>query len=163
MRESFPARLARVFRLDDEVYADVSADAPATGPALLVVLGAALLDGLGRSGDGGLEALLLGVAIGCVRWGVWVAALHGVARGLGFRSDLASLFRALGFAAAPFALGAGELLPGIGGLFWLAKWGLVLGGFVIATRRTLEIETSTASGLVAGGFAAAWIVTRIFL
>lgn len=147
MYEDLFEKVARVFRLDAGVYSEVATDLRATGPALVVVFAAALLEALGQAGHAGIEGLLEGFAMSCLRWGIWICAIHAGAVVLGLRSNLSALFRALGFAAAPFALGLGEMLPLLAGVFWIAKWVLVGWAFVAASRRVLGVETPTALGL----------------
>ncbi len=136
-------QLNRVFSLEADIYADTARDSGATGPALLVVFGAAFLEGVGDLG-GGIAGFLRGVLELLVIWGVWVVVIQATAILVGERSNFAGLFRALGFAAAPFGLGLLENLPFLGGLFWLAKWVLVFSAFVIATRRVEESEALRA-------------------
>ena len=124
MTQGLSERVRRVFRMDAEVYGEAAADPALTGQALAVVLGAAFAEGLGRWLAGDLAAGLTGVIDGGLRWMVWLVAIHAAARALGSESDLAALSRGLGFASAPFALGLFEQMPGLGGLFWLAKWAL---------------------------------------
>jgi hypothetical protein len=150
-------RLGRVVSLDADVFGELASDETATGPATLVVVGAALVGALG--GAGSAADWLGGVADACLRWLVWVGALHAGTRVLGFQSDLAGLVRALGFAAAPAALLVLSALPWIGGLFWLAAWGLTLATFVLGVRQVLAIETLPAFGLVVAALGAALVVT----
>jgi hypothetical protein len=154
-------RLARVVRLDPDVFAEVALDESESGGALAIVFGAALLEGLGRGG--GLEGILLGVAEACLRWGLWVVAIHLGAVILNLGGGLAPLFRALGFAAAPFALGLLEIVPLVGGLAWLAKWALGFAAFSTAASEILKTELPTAMMLCGVALAAALLLTAIVL
>ncbi len=151
-------RIRRVFRLDPDVFDEVGADGAATGSALLVVFGAVALDSLGR---GGLGGLLAGLSLGCLTWLVWMGSIHLLTVALGLGNDLSALFRALGFAAAPMALGLGAGLPLIGGLFCLAKWILTAAAFYFATRAVSKAEPAVSAGVCAAGLAVAWVVTSL--
>jgi hypothetical protein len=157
MSEPLAQRLSRAATLDDELFAEVAADAQGTGQAIAVAIGVALAQGVAGLGAGaaGFFAALAGAALA---WLLWVVAIHAIALGLGVASDLAALVRALGFAALPLALGALGSLPLVGPLFGLAAWVLACAAFVVAVRRVLAVETGRALGLVLGGLAAAWLL-----
>ena len=157
MSGSLAERLARAAQLDPALFEEVAGDEAAGGAALAVVFGAALLEGLGRGG--GPDQVLLGVAGACLRWGVWVCAIHLGASLLGLGRGLAPLFRALGFAAAPFALGLLEVVPLLGGVAWLAKWVFGFAAFAVATRRVLQSEIPTAALLCAVALAVALLAS----
>jgi hypothetical protein len=148
-------RLGRVLSLDSDVFAEVAADTPATGQAILVVVGVALAQGVGAGLAGSGSQLFLGVADACLRWSLWSVSILLAARALGVPGELGALFRALGFAAAPLALGLFEAIPFLGALFWAAKWVLGVSAFVLAVRRVLAVETGWALGLCAVGLAVA--------
>lgn len=152
-------RVRRAFSAEDRLFAEVAGDEDATGQALVVVLGAALAEGLGRWD--GASGILLGVAVVCVGWAAGLLALHAAALAFELPSRLAPLFRALGFAAAPFWLAALEFLPLLGGLLWLAKWGLGLAAAFAATRAVLEVDGTRAALLVATGVIAAVLVPTV--
>jgi hypothetical protein len=157
--ETLPERLRRTARLEAAVFEEVARDEAVTGTALALALGAILLDALG--GGGSAARVLLDVAFGAARFGLWVGAIHLGARALGLGDALGPLFRALGFAALPFALGLLSGLPLVGGLVEVAKWVLVLAAFTIATRAALRAELPTAAGLVAVGLGLASLLARI--
>lgn len=152
-------RVLRVFNLEADLFGEVAADDAAVGQALVVVLGVGLAEGVGRGFAEGLSGLLGGIAESCLRWGIWSASIHLAARGLGIPSDFGALFRALGFAAAPFALGAIDGMPWLGWPIWLAKWALGVAAFVVAVRRVLAVETARALGVCALGLAVALLIS----
>lgn len=141
------ARLQRAARLEPALFEEVAGDSTATGAALAIALAAVTLEALG--GGGGSARALHHLAEGAARFGLWVAAIHLGARALGLADALAPLFRALGFAALPFALGLFGDLPLVGGIAELAKWVLGIAAAAIATRVVLRCELLTALGLVA--------------
>jgi hypothetical protein len=152
-------RVLRVFNLEADLFGEVAADDAAVGQALLVVLGVGLAEGLGRGIAEGVSGLLGGIAESCLRWLIWSVSIHLAARGLGIQSEFGALFRALGFAAAPFALGAVDGIPWLGWPIWLAKWGLGVGAFVVAVRRVLAVETQRALVVCALGLAVALLLS----
>jgi hypothetical protein len=157
---SFAAeRVRRALAAEDRLFAEVAADEDASAQALAVVLVAALAEGIGRWA--GASGILLGVSVTCVGWAAGLLALHAAALALELPSRLGPLFRALGFAAAPFWLAALESLPLLGGVFWLAKWGLGLAAAVAAVRAVHDIDGARAALLVAIGAAGAVVVPAI--
>ncbi len=153
------ARLQRAATLDGTVFAEVAADPHATGPALAVVLASACAEGIGRLPAAGLDGLLVGTAQGCLAWMLWLLGIQVSARVTGLASHLAPMFRALGFAALPFALGALESLPVLGVLVSLAKWALGLAAAVTALIQLLEVELGRALLLCVGGLAVAVVLS----
>jgi len=152
-------RLARVARFDATVFEEVAADETATGSALIVLLGACALDALGSGG--GLEGTLLGLAAAAFHMGLWILAIQVGARGLDLGGELAPLFRALGFAAAPLAVGLLRPLPLLGELAGVARWLLVLIAFSLAAGRVLRSEGATPWVLVLTALGAAALLERI--
>ncbi len=153
MSDAVLDRLPRVARLEPEVFQEVGRDEGATGAALVVVLAAAFLAATGRGG--GLDGILLGFAAHSLGWGLWLAAVHAGARSLGLDAGLAPQFRALGFAAAPFALGLFAGLPLLGGLVALAQWLATAAAGTVALRAVSRAEALPAAGVVLVGLALA--------
>jgi len=150
-------RVGRAARLEPDVFRHVARDERATGAAIAVVLGASLLEALGRG------ELLLGRASIALRWMLWTGAIHGAARALGLNGGLSPTFRALGFAAAPFAVGLLQGLPLVGGLAWAAKWLWGGAAFVVATREVTDAEVPAAVGLVVAGGVVALVLVGLGL
>jgi len=153
------ARLHRVVALEGAVYDEIAAEPEATGQALLTVFASAFLLGVGRMPGHGLAGLFSGVMETCLLWGLWVAAVFGIARAIGERGEFGPLFRALGLAAMPFGFGLLERVPWLGGLAWLAKWAFLLGAFSIATSRVLRVEMLRAALICGVGLAAALLAS----
>jgi hypothetical protein len=150
-------RLIRVLILDGSVFDEVARDHGATGQAVGVVLAAGLATGIGRLGSEGVGGLLSGVVDGGLLWMLWAVAVDVIVR-LAALPFHAGLHRALGFAFAPFLLGALGILPWIGGLFGVVRWPLVLAAFVIAVSRVLGVSARQALVVVAAGLALALLV-----
>jgi hypothetical protein len=111
--------LLRLARLDFTVFDDVQAERTATASAILVVLGAGLLAGLGSWGwalqyskyDGlgaapvFLKTVVAGSLIQLIIWFAWVYLVYLVsARGFGASVGFQELVRTMGIAFAPVAL-----------------------------------------------------------
>jgi hypothetical protein len=112
--------LVRLARLDFSVFEDVRAERTATASAIIVVLCAGLIAGLGSWGwalqyqkYAGLDAapvflktVLAGSIIQLVIWFAWVYIVYLVtARGFGASVGFQELVRTMGIAFAPVALG----------------------------------------------------------
>ena len=152
------SRLARVLSLDSDVFGEVATDTTATGPAILVVVAVALAQGIGASAGVSGSKLFAGVADGCLRWVLWTVSIVVAARAVGISAELGPLFRALGFASAPFALAAFEPIPWLGAFFWVAKWVLGISAFVLAVGRVLAVEAGQSVVLCALGLAVALLL-----
>ncbi len=140
-------RLARVFRLDPSVYAEVEADPAALPAAFAVVIATVVLVGLGAPSFAGI---FLGIAGAIFVWGVTAALVWAVSAFVAPEpTDYVRLLTCLGFAYAWNALALGASLPLFGFLF---EWGaLVLWAiaFVQATRQVLGLPTEHAVGVCA--------------
>jgi len=147
--QGLAARLGRLARGERAVLAEVARDESATGPALQVALGTAALEALGDGG--GATGVLGSLAENALGWGLAVVLIHGGALLLGLEGRLAPLFRALGFASLPFALGLLAPLPLLGGLAVLAQWALLAIAFALAVAESLEAEMPVAAGLAVVG------------
>jgi hypothetical protein len=154
-------RLAAVFRFEPGVYAEVEADPGALPASFAVVIGTALLSGLGAASFAGI---FLAIAQAILYWGTVAALVWGIASLLGEEPiEYSALLRCLGFAYAWFALSIGASLPWIG---WLVQWAaLVLWGVALvqATRQATRLPTEQAIGVCAGALAIALLLPLLVL
>lgn len=142
-------RVLAIVKLDVNAYREVDQEEGLTGQAVIVAIGAALLGGLGgfysttsvfgeevmtQTIPGWISSAVIGTPIG-LAIGAGLALLFG--KMFGGRADFMGLFRSLGFASAPNALG---FIPVVGGLAGL--WSLVCG--VVAVRESHGISTGQA-------------------
>lgn len=162
MPDPIVERLPRILALDGEAFDEIARDESSTGQALQVVLGAALACGLGQLFGQGISGFLLGAAEVGLRFALWVAVAQGALVALGRADRFAPLFRALGFATAPAALGLFVEVPWLGGLVGLLQWLL---GFAVAWRaieRSAGLALPEAAILCGASlFSAFWISSRI--
>lgn len=108
--------LARLARLDLSVFEEIRADAAATAPALLVMVAASFLAGLGSwlwwyfrvdfdNGEAFLKTFILGSILQAAVWFLWVYFAYQIlSRGYGARADFYEMLRTMGFAFAPMGL-----------------------------------------------------------
>jgi len=132
-----------VLKLDWSVFREIASDPHAFPQALVVVIGASALAGLGHGGASRLA--LLGVAVSIVRWVIataliWIAAAFASDA----EFDYSRLLRCTGFADAWIAGNLLSVLPGVGWLFALASIALWVAALVEATREALAIELRRA-------------------
>ena len=138
-------RAIRAARLEDAVYEEVARDPEATTQALLVVIAAAILGGIGSitAGVGDLiGALIFAPAV----WALGSALAFFVGTRLYNLQGLTWLevARPLGFAQAPGVFNIFGIIPVLGALIGLAVaiWTIVTG--VIALRAALRVTTGQA-------------------
>lgn len=170
------SRVLRAIRLDKAFYKEVESDTSLTQQALLVVIIASVLSGIGSffgalmSGSGfgsALLGLVLGIAISVVGYFIWAFIAYFVGTRL-FKgtADYGELQRTLGYAFAPTALGLLSFIPCVGPVIALLGflWTLVCG--VVAVREALDFDLGKAVLTVIIGwvvwFAISMIIGAIF-
>lgn len=140
-------RLRGVFRLDPAVYAEIEADPAALPSAFAVVIGSAVLAGLGSPS---LAGVFLGIGAAILLWGVVTGLVWAVATLVWEEPvDYARLLACLGFARAWNALAIAGSLPAIG---WLIDWAALLlwaAAMVQGTRQVLRASLPRAFGVCA--------------
>src|SRR2546422_6261271 len=165
--------LGRVLRLDFSAFGEIRQDRYATTPAILVVLGASVLAGLG-SWLWGLQfkgidhtevlvkSLLLGSIIQTAAWFLWVYLVYQVlARGYHLRLDFAELTRVMGFAFAPVALSLLVAIQSLAVPFGVIAFGMALlfTNVAIQSASDAEVRESMLANLT--GFASFAIVMGV--
>ncbi len=146
MFDQIVPRVTRAVRLDPTLYQEVGADQNLTVQAMLVVAVAALISGLnpligpGRfSFFGWLFGAVLAATIGLA---IGTGILFVLSKMFGGQGDYLALFRGLGFAYAPAALGVvpviGQFIGGI--------WAMVCA--IIAVREIQRLGTGQAVAVV---------------
>lgn len=159
------SRALRAAKLDVSLYQEVENDTSLNQEALMVVVFASALAGIGALIGGlftGIGAALFAV-IWTVVWGIvgyyiWAYLTWFIGTRL-FQgtAEPGELLRTLGYASAPRALGVFAFIPCAGALIGLAAaiWSLATG--VIAVREALNFDTGKAIITVAIG----WIVVMV--
>ncbi|MGQ0848944.1 MAG: YIP1 family protein [Actinomycetota bacterium] len=143
--EPIIARVKRALKLEAGVYQEIGNDQKATQQAIVVTIAASLIGGLGS---------LLGP--GTFRFGGWlfggIFSVLGLAIGTGVlwlvsrlfqgTGEYINLFRSLGYATAPQALG---IIPIIGGIVG-AVWSIVLA--IRAVKETQNVTDGASAATV---------------
>lgn len=105
--EPIIGRLKRVLKLEAGVFQEIGADPAATVQAITVVVATALIGGLSvliGPGDFGFGSWILSGLFSVVGLAVGAGILYLLSRMFKAQGDYMSLFRSLGYAAAPQAL-----------------------------------------------------------
>ncbi len=161
-------RLLPALCLRSTLYAEVSADARASGQALLVVLLSGVANGLGLARQVGVAGISIGVCAGVLGWFLWTLVVYGVAMILVRRRPARSLLRALGFATVPGVFLAAGSVPVIGAavrlvvVIWLVAATAVgvQAVYEISRRRAVVIAVAAfVVYLVIGALSAHWANT----
>jgi hypothetical protein len=162
-------RMCRAALLQSALYEEVEHDEGATGQALLVVVIAGLMAGVGaylaqaeaRGVAAAIISIVLAVIGALIAWVVWSFITYFVGTKLfnGTALTPSELLRTLGFAHAPLVLNILYPIPVLGGLlsFVLYLWILVAG--VIAVRQALDFGTGKAIATVIVG----WLVVAAIM
>lgn len=160
------SRAMRAARLDVTLYQEVEHDASLNREALMVVIIATALAGLGAligSIFTGFGAALLGV-VWTVIWGIagyyiWAYLTWFIGTRL-FEgtAEPGELLRTLGYATAPRALGVLSFIPCVGWVIAILAgiWSLVAG--VIAVREALNFDTGKAVITVVIGWTVVFVI-----
>ena len=155
--EPLADRLVRALSLDAEVYAEVARREEDTGPALQILLGAHLLEAVSALATGGWAGLLGEFAANTALYALWIAGIFALAPLAGRPVAFAPLFRALGLASAPVALGLFQTVPWVGGLFGAARWVFTFAAVTTATGRLAGRRDLRVAGVVVAALVAAWL------
>jgi hypothetical protein len=155
-------RILGVFKLDVGTFESIEHDQSATGQALIVVLIAAVLSGLGSGifsifgGTPFIRNFLGGIFGALIGWLVWsVVSWFVGTRLFGGTATVDEMLRVIGFSNAPLMLG---IIPCIGQFIgWI--WSLVAG--FIAIRQGLDLDNTKALLTALTGFVVLIIVNVI--
>lgn len=161
-QRSITDRMRGAAMLDVATYEEVEADRGATGQAFVVVVLAAICQGIGAIG-GGVGGIIAAVLAAIVGWVVWSGVTMFVGtRFFGGTGDWGELLRTLGFAQAPAVLAIFGILPIVGGLVKLVVflWLLVTG--IVAIRQALDFSTGKAILTALVGWLVMVITSAIF-
>ena len=165
---SLVTRVLRVLRFDIPVYKEVAGDQTAMSQAASVLVGAAILSGIGAVGQG-----LLAVVVTAVLSVVWFAIFSAVATQISKslfqgKTDFQEMGRTLGFAYAWSGVGVLGLIPFLGGLIsFISSIAATIAG-IIALRESSEFDTLKAVvtvviAAIVAGIIIALITAPIFI
>lgn len=165
---SMIANVRRAMSLDQAFYREVAHDERYNQEALMVVIVAAVLTGIGSflggvfQGNfvGALIGLIVGVALAVGGYYLWAYIVQFVGRSM-FQGQATTpqLLRTLGYAYGPTALGVLSFIPCFGGLIALIGgiWSLVCGFFAVRETHRLS-DGQTIVTVVVG-----WLVVAIII
>ena len=160
------ANVRRAMSLDRSFYREVADDPRYSQEALMVVILAAALSGVGSfltqlfGGNffGSIIALMVGVVLAVVGYYIWAYVIQWLGatmfRGQGTAPEL---LRGLGFAYGPMALGIFTFIPCVGGLVAAvgAIWALVCGFFAVRETHKMSDGQTIVTVIVS------WLVVAI--
>jgi len=121
-------RVQRAVTLKEGVYAEIGSDQAATGQAIVVAAVAGLISSV--TGAGGFFGRIIGGIGGVIGLAIFSGVIFLIGRLFKGQGQYVELFRGLGYASAPSALGLIPFLGWIGGI-----WSVVL-----AIRAVKEIN-----------------------
>jgi hypothetical protein len=169
---SMLANVRRAMSLDQAFYREAAFDERYSREALMVVIVASVLTGIGSflSGMfrfdflGALLGLIVGVILAVIGYYVWAYIVQFVGKTM-YRGQATTpqLLRTLGYAYAPTALGVLSFIPCFGGLIALVGgiWSLVCGFF--AVRETHRLSDGQTIVTVVVGWLVVFIVTSLVM
>ncbi|ODS30744.1 MAG: Yip1 domain protein [Candidatus Scalindua rubra] len=161
---NFQDRMLRAAKLDVNLYEEVEADTGAIRQAMGVVVLSSIAAGIGSIAIGGLGGILMGTFVALISWYVWAYLTFFI--GTKFlpepqtKADLGELLRTIGFSSSPGLIRILGVIPGLGGVVFLAASIWMLVAMVIAVRQALDYEsTLRAAGVCLIG----WIIQGLVL
>src|SRR5687767_5868509 len=141
--------MIRAARLDTALYEEVEKDTTETQNALIIVVIAALANGIatavGAPGDGAVMGLIAGVLASVVAWGVVTGFVYLVGTRLfGGTATWGEVLRTVGYANSVGILNILGVIPVLGGLVRLVVSIWVIVATVVAIRAALDVSTGKA-------------------
>ncbi len=167
---SMIANVRRAMSLDRSFYREVANDERYNQEALMVVVVAAVLTGIGGflggilTGNflGALVGLVVGVILAVAGYYIWSYVVQFVGKAMfQGQATVPQLLRTLGYAYAPTVLGVFSFIPCFGGLIALVGsiWSLVCGFF--AVRETHGLSDGKTIVTVVAGWLLVLIITAV--
>ncbi len=161
---SFKDRVIRAAKIDVHLYEEVEADTGAMGQAMGIVVLSSIAAGVGSIARGGLGGILIGTLAALIGWYVWAYLTYFI--GTKFlpepqtKADFGELLRTIGFSSSPGLIRVLGIIPGLGGMVFLAASIWMLVAMVVAVRQALDYKsTLRAIGVCVIG----WIIQTLIL
>ena len=161
---SLKDRIIRAAKLDVNLYEEVEADKQALGQAMGVVVLSSIAAGIGSIAKGGLGGILAGTIAALIGWYIWAYLTYFI--GTKFlpepqtEADLGELLRTIGFSSSPGLIRVLGIIPGLGGIVFLAASIWMLVAMVIAVRQALDYKST---GRAVGVCVIGWIIQALIL
>ncbi|MCK4462851.1 MAG: YIP1 family protein, partial [Candidatus Omnitrophica bacterium] len=141
---SFKDRIIRAAKLDVNLYEEVEADTTAMGQAMGVVVLSSIAAGIGTIARGGLGGIFSGTIAALVSWYIWAYLTYFIGTKWlpepQTKADLGELLRTIGFSSSPGLIRVLVIIPGLGGLVFLAASIWMLAAMIIAVRQALDYK-----------------------
>lgn len=161
------AWLARLARLDFTVFEDIRREQTATAGAVMIVLGASVLAGVGSwiwavqedfpglgTGSVFVKTLVLGSIVQVAVWFIWVYLAYVIsARGFGASVTFQELIRTMGLAFSPVALSIFVAIAPLAVPFGVISLGITFLFTNIAIEQSSGLDTRESTIANLGGFA----------
>jgi len=162
--ENIIQRMLRAARLDVNLYEEVEADRTATGQAMAVVVMSAVAAGVGTMAHGGMGNLFAAAIGALISWYVWALLTYLIGTKLlpeaNTHADLGELLRTIGFASSPGLIRVLGIIPGLGGIVFMAASVWMLVAMVIAVRQALDYSST---GRAVAVCLVGWVVQALIL
>jgi hypothetical protein len=164
---SLQDRVIGAMTLQATTFEEVEHDGSATSQAALVVLLAAISNGIAWLWYGGLTGVVENAVWALVSWVLWAGLMWiigtKVMPGRNTEADLGQLLRTMGFAQAPRLLSFIGIIPIIGWVIVFALFVWTLVATVIAVRQALDYDSTLRALLAVGlAFVCALVLTFLF-
>ncbi len=161
---SFTDRMIRAAKLDVNLYEEVEADKTAMGQAIGVVVLSSVAAGIGIIAKGGLGGIFLGTVAALVGWYIWASLTYFIGTKWlpepQTKADIGELLRTIGFSSSPGLIRVLGIIPGLGGIVFLAASIWMLVAMVIAVRSALDYKST---GRAVGVCAIGWVIQVVIL
>ncbi len=161
---SFTDRMIRAAKLDVNLYEEVEADTTAMGQAMGIVVLSSVAAGIGTIARGGLGGILVGTVAALVGWYLWAYLTYFIGTKWlpepQTKADLGELLRTIGFSSSPGLIRVLGIIPGLGGIVFLAASIWMLVAMVIAVRQALDYKST---GRAVGVCVIGWIIQILIL
>ena len=161
---SFADRMIRAAKLDVKLYEEVEADKTAMGQAMGVVVLSSVAAGIGTIAYGGLGGIFVGTIVALIGWYIWASLTYFIGTKWlpesQTKADIGELLRTIGFSSSPGLIRVLGIIPGLGGLVFLAASIWMFVAMVIAVRQALDYKsTRRAVGVCAIG----WVIQVVIV
>ena len=159
---NFQDRMLRAAKLDVNLYEEVEADTGSMRQAMGVVVLSSIAAGIGSIATGGLGGIFMATIAALIGWYIWAYLTYYIGTKLlpepQTKADYGELLRTIGFSSSPGLIRVLGIIPGLGGVVFLAAGIWMLMAMVIAVRQALDYEsTLRAVGVCVIG----WIIQAL--
>ena len=160
----FTDRIIRAAKLDVNLYEEVEADSTAMGQAMGVVVLSSVAAGIGTIARGGLGGILVGTVAALIGWYLWAYLTYFIGTKWlpepQTKADLGEVLRTIGFSSSPGLIRVLGIIPGLGGIVFLAASIWMLVAMVIAVRQALDYKST---GRAVGVCVIGWVIQILIL